>query len=130
MIISYSWVAVSIQGKPPSPALILRVCQTFTSRLRGYLFSKPPEIERGLLFCYERESRLDAAIHMLGVPFPLGVIWLDKNQRVVDKIRALPWKIAYLPTAGSMYIIECHPHRLSDFEIGDDVQWREWQDKN
>ncbi len=120
-----AWIEVGYGQKPLNPPLSLRVCRTFASRLRGFLFSPPPSLDQGLLFCYPRASRLDTGIHMLGVPFPLGVIWLDERQTVIDKRIARPWQIALIPKQAASYVIECHPQRLNDFFEGQRVDFLE-----
>ncbi|MCX8061918.1 MAG: DUF192 domain-containing protein [Anaerolineales bacterium] len=112
------WVQVRSAQKPIDPPLFLKVCGTFSSRLRGFLFSPPPSFDRGLLFWYSRPSRWDSGIHMLGVPFPLAAIWLDDQRVVIDRRIAHPWQIALIPQKEAQYVIECHPQRLKDFPIG------------
>lgn len=119
------WLQVSFAQKPMDPPLWLKVCRTFVSRLRGFLFSAPPSFERGLLFYFSRASRWDSGIHMLGVPFPLAVIWLDSEQVVVDKRIARPGQIALIPRLPAQYVIECHPQRLNDFPVGISIDFLE-----
>lgn len=117
------WVTVAVNGKSLQHSLALRICNTYLSRLRGYLFSRPPEIDKGLLFYYHRDSRLESAIHMLGIGFPLGVVWVNRHRKVVDKTLALPWKPAYFPKEGASFVLECHPQRIHEFEEGDVVHF-------
>ncbi len=81
---------------------------------------KPDE---GLLLVGNQDSRLEAAIHMLFVPFDLSVFWIDSHLIVVDKIIARGWRLAYAPKSAAMYILEIHPNRLGDYEIGDKVEF-------
>jgi uncharacterized membrane protein (UPF0127 family) len=101
--------------------LQLKVCDTFISRLQGFLFSKAPQSEEGLLFCYKQPSRINSGIHMLGIPFPLAIIWLDEKYMVVDRCTAKPWGLAYLPKSPACYVIECSIARLIEFETGDQL---------
>ncbi|MGB9669144.1 MAG: DUF192 domain-containing protein [Anaerolineales bacterium] len=105
--------------------LHLKKCNTFLSRLRGFLFAKAPQVGDGLLFCFDRASRLNSAIHMIGVSFPLGVIWLDERKTVVDICRARPWGLAFIPKKPALYVMECSPERLTEFQIGDILQFIE-----
>lgn len=116
---SPDWVRVGREREPLEPPLSLKVCRTFWSRGRGYLFLPPPSSSVGLLFWYPQASRLGSSIHMLGVSFPLAVIWLDENRRVVDRKIARPWQIALIPQRAAQFIIECHPQRLDDFSEGE-----------
>jgi uncharacterized membrane protein (UPF0127 family) len=77
--------------------------------------------EEGLLLVQRRESRRDSSIHMLFVGMDLGVVWLDNSQIVVDKVFAESWKPFFSPREPARYILEIHPDRLDEFEIGDEV---------
>ncbi len=68
-----------------------------------------------------------AGIHMLCVIFPIAVIWLDHEQRVMDKALAQPWRSGYRPKAAARYFhffIEAHPSRLDMVQEGDDLRWQ------
>lgn len=119
------FVVVQNLNRAIQQPLKLRVCNTFLSRLRGYLFSKAPQAGDGLLFCFDQASRINSAIHMIGVPFPLGVIWLDEKNTVVDLCRARPWGLAFIPKKPALYVIECSIERLTEFQIGDILQFIE-----
>lgn len=66
-------------------------------------------------------SRVNSAIHMMGVWFDLGIVWLDENRRVVDCRRARRWVSLLAPVRPARYILEIHPERLGEFQIGDEV---------
>jgi uncharacterized membrane protein (UPF0127 family) len=78
--------------------------------------------EGGLLLVQGRDSRLDAAIHMLGVWMDLAVIWINTAGRVVDVRLARPWRPAYLPREPARYVLELAVDHLDNFRIGDRVQ--------
>ncbi|GAB4475104.1 MAG: hypothetical protein Kow0088_11670 [Anaerolineales bacterium] len=118
-----TWVKIGRNHTPLDPPLALKVCRTFSSRLRGFLFSSSPTPELGLLFWYSHPSRFDTAIHMIGVPFSLAVIWLDDNRKVIDKRIAQPWQFAIIPKSAAQYVIECHPQRECEFVIGEIIDF-------
>ena len=99
----------------------VKYCDSFLCRLRGFTFHGRIEPGEGLLLVGARDSRLDTAIHMVFVPFALTVIWIDSSLTVVDKVLAKPWRLAYFPGAPARYILELHPHRWDDFQVGDEV---------
>ena len=80
-------------------------------------------MQRGLLLVQKRDSRMDAAIHMLGVFFDLGIVWINEAGQVVDTCLARSWRLAYVPKQPARYILEIHPDRLSEFNIGDQVRF-------
>ena len=103
----------------------IMVCDTFFYRLRGLMFRKNISQDEGLLLVQGNDSRVDSSIHMLFVPFKLGVIWINSNFKVVDRIIAKPWGLAYFPTVPAKYTLEIHPDHLTEFEIGDEVKFIE-----
>lgn len=78
-----------------------------------------PEGE-GLLLMQKKDSRLDAAIHMIGMAFDIGVVWINSTGHVVDLRLAKRWRL-YLPRQSACWTLEIHPNRLTDFHIGDKV---------
>ena len=101
----------------------IRVCATFSCRLRGLMFRRELRGDEGLLLVGGRDSRLDAAIHMLFVPFDLAVIWISSAMDVVDKTLAKGWHPIYVPARAARYILEVHPDLLSAYDVGDRVQF-------
>ena len=105
----------------PQP-LRIKYCDSFLCRLRGLTFRRKLAPTEGLLLVQKQDSRLDASIHMLGVSFDLAVIWINSSLRVVDKVLAKSWHLAYAPQKGAKYILEIHPGRWGDFEIGNQIE--------
>ncbi len=99
-------------------------CDSFLCRLRGLMFRDRLGLDEGLLLVEGRDSRLDSSIHMFFVPFDLAVFWIDSSLSVVDKVIAKSWKPAYLPKQPARYILEIHPGRWDNYEIGDKVKFK------
>ena len=72
-------------------------CDTFWKRGWGLMFRRPLAEEEVYLFVERRESVAQMAIHMFFVFFPIAVVWLDQNKRVVDKALARPFRPYYAP---------------------------------
>ena len=87
------------------------------------MFRNSLDLEEGMLLVQRRESRTDASIHMLFVGMDLGVIWLSKSRIIVDKILAKSWKPFYAPKKPARYVLEIHPDRLPEFELGDELSF-------
>jgi len=68
-----------------------------------------------------KESRVSTAIHMLGVFIPLGVVWLDSEQRVVHLTLAKPWRLSYSSPRAARYVLEGPPSMLESLRIGDQL---------
>ena len=60
---------------------------------------------------------------MLFVSFNLTVVWINSEMKVVDKVLARPWRPAYFSRQPARYVLEVHPERWGDFEIGDRLQF-------
>ncbi|MFL7814197.1 MAG: DUF192 domain-containing protein [Anaerolineales bacterium] len=103
--------------------LQVKNCESFTCRLKGLMFRKQIDPGDGLLLVHKQASRSNAAIHMLFVGMDLGVVWLDDNRIIVDRQLAESWKPFYTPSAPARYILEVHPDRLAEFEIGDKLSF-------
>ena len=108
-----------------SPARV-KYCDSFLCRLRGLMFRQSLDSDDGLLLVQgRRDSRLDTSIHMLFVPFNLAVFWISTDMIVVDKIIAKGWRPAYAPAKPACYILEIHPQRWDDYQIGDKVDFQD-----
>ncbi|HIE25263.1 MAG TPA: hypothetical protein EYP74_04605 [Anaerolineales bacterium] len=103
--------------------LQIKYCDTFFCRLRGLTFTSEIAPASGLMLVQKADSRLDASIHMLAVSYDLAVIWINSSMTVVDKVLAKSWHLFYMPKEAAQYILEIHPDRLGEFEIGDRVQF-------
>ena len=79
--------------------------------------------DEGLFFVYGRESRMDTSIHMLFMNFAIATIWLDGSGKVVDKVLAKPWRLAYGPSKPARYVIEANPAVLDQVTIGDTLSF-------
>jgi uncharacterized membrane protein (UPF0127 family) len=106
-------------------ALRIKYCDTFLTQLRGLTFRSRLSRDEGLVLAGRRDSRLDSSIHMLFVSFDLSVIWINSEMRVVDKVLARSWRPAYFSQQPARYVLEIHPERWGDFEIGDGVEFKD-----
>ncbi len=103
----------------------IKYCDTFFTQLRGLTFRSSLARDEGLVLVGMRDSRLESSIHMLFVPFDLSVIWIDSRMQVVDKVLAKSWRPAYFSKRPARYVLEIHPDRWGDFEIGDGVEFKD-----
>jgi uncharacterized membrane protein (UPF0127 family) len=86
------------------------------------MFHRSLQAGTGLLLVDSKESRSGASIHMWAVFFALGVVWLDAQRKVVDRVLARPWRI-YTPKAAAMYILEAEPPILDEVKLGDQLEF-------
>jgi uncharacterized membrane protein (UPF0127 family) len=111
--------------RPLAESLYLPVASTFFQRLIGLMFRKSINPDGGLLFVGRKESISGSSIHMRFCFMQLGIVWADRDKRVVDKTLATPWEFNRHPSRPAMYILEVHPSRLEEFQPGDQLSFRD-----
>ena len=99
------------------------VCDTFWKRARGLMFRRRLAADEAYVFVESRESVALTAIHMFFVFFPIAVLWLDQERRVVDMVLARPFHPHYAPSDPARYFIEGSPSLLDKARIGDMIDW-------
>ena len=114
-----------LRNGTPGETLANRVvrCDTFWKRGRGLMFRPRPPRDEAYLFIEGSESVARTAIHMLFVFFPIAVIWLDRDRRVVDKALARPFRPYYAPGRPAQYYVEGHPSLLDRVSAGDQLDF-------
>jgi uncharacterized membrane protein (UPF0127 family) len=110
--------------KPIEQPARVGFCDSFLCRLRGLMFRTRLDHGDGLLLVEHRDSRLDTSIHMFFVPFDLAVFWINSKMMVVDKVIAKSWHPVYISKADARYTLEVHPDRFGDYEVGDQVEFK------
>ena len=105
--------------------LWVKYCDTFLTQLRGFTFRSDLAREEGLVLVGKRDSRVDSSIHMFFVSFDLAVIWINSDMQVVDKVLAKSWKPAYFSKQPAKYVLEVHPRRWDEFQVGDRVKFKD-----
>lgn len=100
-------------------------CDSFVRRWRGLMFRGRREVDDGQVYLFVEgcESVARATIHMLFVFFPIAVLWLDREQRVVDRALARPFRPYYAPGKPAQYYVEGHPSLLERVRVGDRLEF-------
>jgi uncharacterized membrane protein (UPF0127 family) len=117
------YISIENKHREIDGTLRIKYCDTFLTQLRGFTFRSDLARDEGLVLVGTRDSRLDSSIHMLFVAFDLGVVWINSQMQVVDKVLAKSWRPAYFSKQPARYVLEVHPDRLDEFQIGDTVQF-------
>lgn len=97
----------------------VQVCDTPRTRSRGLMFRLRLAEDEALWFQLDRPGRLRAAIHMFFVFFPIGVVWVDGEGRVVDTALARPFRPWYAPSRAAAAFVEARPAILARCRVGD-----------
>ncbi|MBI4149993.1 DUF192 domain-containing protein [Candidatus Woesearchaeota archaeon] len=97
-----------------------RLCSSFFSRCKGLMFSIKP---RSLVMAFHKEQKV--GIHMMFVFFPIDVLWVDKEQKVVAIQEHLKPFSAATSKELAQYVIELPIGMIaaSNTEIGDNITW-------
>lgn len=89
------------------------------------MFAPPLPDDHGLLFVTGGESKVNSTIHMFFMRFRIGVVWMDKDGRVVDAQLAKPWHPAYAPRQAAQFYLEANTAVLERVRIGDRLRFDE-----
>jgi uncharacterized membrane protein (UPF0127 family) len=115
-------VLISASTGEPLARRVTR-CDTFGRRLRGLMFRRRLEPGEAYLFVYPSESVIAASVHMLFVFFPISLVWLDAERRVIDVRLARPFLPWYVPRRAARYLIEGVPELLDRVHVGDRLEF-------
>ena len=118
------FITIENKNKKLDGVLQIKYCDSFLTQFRGLMFRSRLSRDEGLVLVGTRDSRLDSSIHMFFVSFDLSVIWINSAMHVVDKVLARSWRPAYFSKQPAKYVLEIHPERWGDFEIGDTVEFK------
>jgi len=123
------WEAVWNETRGQRLPVQARHCASFACRLRGLSFRRRFPPGEALLLVGERENRVETAIHMLFVFFPIAVVWLDGGGRVVDTRLARPFRPAYFPRRPARDILEGPPDLLEWVAVGDRLRFERREER-
>lgn len=96
-----------------------KLCTTTWQKARGLMFSK----QKNLIFFFDKEEHVP--LHMLFVFFPIDVLYLDENKRIVElKEDFRPFGF-YSPKKSARYILELKKGTLrqTDTSLGDQLEF-------
>ena len=93
------------------------ICKSLFSHFRGLMFRFPKN--DGLLFIFNYEDFIP--LHMLFVFFPINIIYLNCNKKVI-KIRknVIPF-VPYIPSVKCKYILELK--NCKNIKVGDKLKF-------
>jgi len=109
-------------GKKIMEKVIL--AESHWEKLKGLMFEDPKRFNYALVFCLPRESIANATIHMLFVFFPIDIVYLNKDKKVVDMAKNVqPFALGYAPEKPSKFFIELPAGKASGIKKGDMLEW-------
>ena len=101
----------------------IKFCKNFLNRSIGLILHKKLK-NKGLVFIYSKEEKI--SLHMVFVFFPIDVLFLDKNKKVIEmKEKFRPFSF-YTPKKRAKYILELPEKTIkkTETEIGDKIKFK------
>jgi len=102
----------------------IRLCRSASSKARGLMFRGKSAV-KDTVFLFEFDHASRQSLHMFFVWYPIDVLFLDENKRVVElKSRFLPFTI-YSAKEKAKYIIEAEASTIKRTRTskGDVLAW-------
>jgi len=91
------------------------ICNHIFSKAVGLMFS----IKRNLIFEFNHEQKI--SLHMLFVFFPIWVVYLDKDRKVVEIAKLYPFISFHNPKNEAKYILELV--KKPNVKVDDVLDW-------
>jgi len=101
-----------------------RYAKTPWQRMRGLMFEDVRNFDYALVFEFPGESKIGTSLHMIFVFFPIDVLFLNKAQRVVDKVTLFPFNPNYTPKEAAKFVVEMPNKKAAKVKTGDKVEWK------
>jgi uncharacterized protein len=101
----------------------VKFAKTYAQKTKGLIFEKPDHFNYALIFEFSKETRHKASLHMMFMRFPIGVLFLNKEKKVVDIAELKPWQLNYTPKQKAKYAIEMPIHKIWDISLEDVIEW-------
>ena len=97
-------------------ALDVELANTFWGRLRGLMFRRRFPHGRALLFKFRKPGR--HSVHMFFVRFPIDLIYLNSDFKVVElRARLKPWRV-YRPKTAVSHLVELPAGTIARSGVG------------
>lgn len=101
------------------------IAESFFSQLKGLMFEEKKKFDYALVFPLAVEGRFSASIHCMFVFFPIDVIFLDRDKKVVDiKKSVKPFTLFCMPDRPAKYFVELPDGKSQGIELGDRLNWK------
>ncbi len=92
----------------------IEVARTKLSQMSGLMFRKGIPSDYSMIFILKKQSSVN--VHMLFMRFPVDVIFLDEEKRVLGFARLNPWT-GYKAMKGIRYVVEIKAGTIERYNI-------------
>ncbi len=104
------------------------LADTFLSRGLGLMFKASMPKDQGLLIEFPSwlSLRISKTVHGFFMRFPIDLVFIDKDQKVVDITTLNPWRL-YIPKTNCKWVLEVNEGIAldKDVKIGDKLEFKE-----
>jgi len=99
-----------------------KLCKNFLNKSIGLILHKKLK-DKGLIFIYKKEKKI--SLHMIFVFFPIDVLFLNKNKKVIDMKKDFKPFSFYIAKKKAKYILELPEWTIkkTKTEIGDKIKF-------
>lgn len=101
--------------------LVARTPAEHMQGLKGVLFLPS---DSGMLFEFEISSRVGPHMTMAGVSVPLDMVFVDRRERVLQVLAAVPGQSVVVGPVGTRYVVELAAGRAQGLRPGSMVRVR------
>ncbi len=101
-----------------------KIADNLFLRFKGLMFEDKKNFDYALIFKFPKASKIGTSLHMLFVFFPIDVLFLNAEKKVVDKTTMNPWQLNYTPKKEAKYVIEIPKGKGKEVKISDLIEWK------
>lgn len=101
----------------------VKIAHSLLQKAKGLMFENKGKFDYALVFVLKNKSKIEASVHMLFVFFPIGIIFLNEEKKVIEKVMLKPWTLNYTPKKPANYFIEVPTKYLNKVKINDKISW-------
>ena len=100
----------------------IRVYNTILGKAKGLMFAPPLQKKQGIILASSKEDLF--GIHMLFVFFPIDVVWLNKQKKVIHIVRNIkPFTLSVQPPKKAQFIVELPKNASVNIKQGDKLEF-------
>jgi uncharacterized protein len=102
----------------------IKYCNNIFSKSLGLRFRRRLKDNEALVFVNDKESYHESILDMLFVFFPIDVLWLDENKKVVDiRENVKPFSLFIRPKKPAKYVVELNKGTVKNIRINDTLKF-------
>ncbi|MDO8428976.1 MAG: DUF192 domain-containing protein [Candidatus Diapherotrites archaeon] len=102
----------------------VKLAQTRHQKAKGLMFENQKNFNYALVFDFEKEVRMQASLHMMFVFFPIVVLFLNSEKKIVEIAHLKPFQLNYTPKNKIQYAIELPEEKINQVQLNDVLEWK------